>query len=392
MSAISEWDGTTRARSPVLVHDYLLVMRGAERSFLALCDLWPQAPVATLLFDRDVFGARLHTHPIRTSRLQRLGLTQSAFKAALPVFPPAAERLDVSGHRLVISSSSAFAHGVLPDEGAVHLCYCYTPFRYAWYEQQRGVASAPAPLRPLVRASLRRIQAWDWAAAQRGTRYVAISKLSQERIARYWGVEAPIIHPPVQLGRFTPGQPEDFILVVCELVAHKQVDVALEAARRAGVKVKVVGGGVDGPRLSATYASGSCEFLGRVGDDQLAGLYARSRALVVPNVEEFGIAAVEAQASGRPVIAASGGGALETVIEGETGAFFRPGDVDELAAILSDPALEGFDPDAGVRSAARFSVERFQESMLAELRQAVGFPDGQPTLCDPVAGPMPPGL
>lgn len=136
------------AERPVLGHDYLLVMRGAERSFAAMADIWPSAPVWTLLYDRAVFGERLDGHPIRTSRLQRLGARQSTFKALLPAMPAAAERLPVTGHDLVISSSSAFAHGVRPDEGAVHVCYCYTPFRYAWYEQGTGIAQAPSLARP----------------------------------------------------------------------------------------------------------------------------------------------------------------------------------------------------------------------------------------------------
>ena len=175
-----------------------------------------------------------------------------------------------------------------------------------------------------------------------GTRYIAISRISQERIARYWNVDAPIIHPPVELGRFAPGEPEDFVLIVCELVRHKRVDLALEAARRAGVAVKVVGGGADEPRLRSVYGD-HAEFLGRIDDDALAALYPRALALVMPNVEEFGITAVEAQASGRPVIAAAAGGALETVIDGVTGVLVPPGDVDALTAVLRDEDLGRFD-------------------------------------------------
>lgn len=361
------------ARGVTLVHDYLLVMRGAERSFLSLCDLWPDAPVASLLYDGDVFGARLTGHPIRTSSLQRLGLSQTNFKALLPLLPLAANRLDVSNSGVVVSSSSAFAHGVRPDVGAAHICYCYTPFRYAWYEQQAAIQSVPRPLQPAVGYTLKRIRAWDVRAASRGTTYIAISRISQERIERFWGVNAPIVYPPVELARFVPGVREDFLLVVCELVRHKQIDLALEAAKRACVPIKVVGGGIDEPRLRAQYGD-TAEFLGRVGDEELAQLYARARALVVPNTEEFGITAVEAQASGTPVVAAAAGGALETVLEGVTGFFFPSGDVDALTEILTDPCVDRIDSSAGPKNAARFSATRFQQSMVTHIAMAVGLP------------------
>lgn len=363
---------TDRARGlavdPVLVHDYLLVMRGAERAFATLCDLWPGATVATLLYDDSVFCERLAGHPVRTSLLQRLRLNQATFKVTMPLMPAATRNLDVSGHRLVVSSSSAFAHGVDVDPDATHICYCHTPFRYAWHERESDVSHTPA--RPLLAACLAMIRRWDFAKAQRPTHYVANGRISQERIARYWGREAPIVHPPVELARFEPGQPEDFVLLVGELVRHKQWELALRAARRAGVEVKVVGGGSDEARLRALYGD-HAEFLGRVSDTELAALYARARALVIPNTEEFGITAVEAQATGRPVIAARAGGALETVTEGVTGAFFEPGDADSLTAILSDPALDRLRPEDAVANAERFSAQAFQEAMLDQIQQAL---------------------
>jgi glycosyltransferase involved in cell wall biosynthesis len=362
---------TRLASRVILVHDYLLVMRGAERCFAAMCDLWPGAPIATLMYDPDLVASRLGGREVRSSLLQRLGPRQSTFRALLPLLPSAAERLDVSGHDIVVSSSSAFAHGVRPDPDAIHVCYCYTPLRYAWYEQEVALAQVPRVLRPAVSRTLARIRRWDRRAATRGTtRYVAISRLSQERIARYWGVESSIVYPPVELDRFAPGVPEDFVLIVCELVSHKRVDIALEATRRAGVAVKVVGGGRDEARLRALHGD-HAEFLGRLGDQDLAALYPRARALVMPNIEEFGIVAVEAQASGRPVVAAAGGGALETVIDGETGVLVPPGDVDALAAVLSDERLTRFDPARAVANAQRFSVETFGVKIRAEVDAAI---------------------
>jgi glycosyltransferase involved in cell wall biosynthesis len=357
------------AEHPVLVHDYLLVMRGAERTFARIADMWPGAPIATLLYDHEVFGERLAGHPVRTSRLQRLGARQSTFKVLLPAMPAAAERLPVSGHDLVVSSSSAFAHGVRPDPAAVHVCYCHAPFRYVWNERDTGVAQAPRIARPIVRGLLRRFRQWDREAAQDGTHYVANSRVTQERLRQFWGVEADIVHPPVELDRFEPADVGDHLLFVGELVRHKQVEVALEAARQARVPIRVVGGGADEGRLRATY-EGRAEFLGRVGDEQLAALYASCRALIVPNIEEFGITAVEAQASGRPVLAADGGGARETVIDGQTGFFFPLGDAAALARILRSRALDELSSDDAVRSSRRFSVQIFQDGIRRQVAVA----------------------
>lgn len=353
----------------ILVHDYLLVNRGAERSFAAMCDLFPGAPIATLLYDEGKFGGRFAGHPIHTSPYQRLGANQRTFKALLPLLPRAAERLPVGGHDLVLSSSSAFAHGVRPDPGALHVCYCHTPFRYAWFAHDAGLKQVPRPMRPALRHSLDRIRAWDKQAAKRGTHFIANSRITQARIREYWGLDAPIVHPPVDLSRFAPGEPEDFFLVVGELVRHKQIDVALEAARRAGVPIKVVGSGPEEERLRQEYGA-TAEFLGRIDDAELAALYPRARALVMPNLEEFGITAVEAQASGRPVIAADGGGARETVVEGETGIFFSQADAVDLARAMRDGLLDQLQPSAAVNNASRFSIRAFQRRLLNLTKQA----------------------
>jgi glycosyltransferase involved in cell wall biosynthesis len=368
----------------ILVHDYLLVNRGAERSFAAICDLFPEAPIATLLYDHDVFGERLAGHTVTTSRLQRLGLGQSRFKALLPAFPPAIERLPVAGHDLVISSSSAFAHAVNVDETATHVCYCYTPFRYAWYERERGLAQAPAAARPALGAMLNGFRRWDRAKAQRATRYVAISRISQERILKYWGRHAEIVHPPVDVDRFASTEPEDFFLFVGELVRHKQVEVALAAAEEADVPIWIVGGGTDEERLRARYASRpGVRFLGRVPDEELDVHFARARALVVPNVEEFGITAVEAQAAGRPVLAANGGGARETVEDGVTGALFAEGDVRGLARMMRSRQVDEFEASDAIASASRFSVDSFRRRFLEQVDEAVGAgPVNGPTTAD----------
>ena len=351
-----------------LAHDYLLVMRGAERTFAAIADFYGRAPIFTLLYDEQETGGRFAGRAITTSPLQRLGARQSNFRRLLPLYPWAVERLRLPAADVVLSSSSAFAHGVRVPPGAVHVCYCYTPFRYAWYEQQRALAEAPAPLRPLVRRQLERIRRWDLSTSRRVDVFIAISEFSRERIRRYYGRDACVIHPPVETQRFAPGAPGDSLLVVSEIVRHKRLHVALEAARRARAPVRVVGSGPDLPELREAYPE--AEFLGRAGDEELAELYAGARAVVVPSMEEFGIVAVEAQAAGRPVIAAAAGGALETVLDGRTGRLVGLDDVESFAQAIKTIDELDFDPALAVQNAERFSVAAFQRRLAERVERA----------------------
>jgi glycosyltransferase involved in cell wall biosynthesis len=348
------------ARSPrlTLVHDYLLVLRGAERTFAALADLYPDAPIGTLLYDEQGTRGRFAGRSIATSPLQRLGVGQRSFRRLLPLYPYAARRIPLPASEVVLSSSSAFAHGASIPQGALHVCYCHAPFRYAWYEQARALAETPAPLRGPMRLLLASMRRWDLSASRRVDAYVANSKLTQERIARYYGRDSVVIHPPVETERFTLGTPGDFLLVVSEIVAHKRVHVALEAARRAKLPIRIVGSGPDHDALSAAYPE--AEFLGRASDSELAALYGSALAVVVPSMEEFGITAVEAQAAGRPVIAAAAGGALETVIDGKTGLLATLDDPDSFASAMTRIQTLSLDPADAQSNAERFSVATFQ--------------------------------
>jgi glycosyltransferase involved in cell wall biosynthesis len=348
-----------------LVHDYLLVLRGAERTFAQIADTWPEAPIATLLYDEAGTEGRFAGRSVTTSPLQRLGLRQANFRALLPAFPAATRHLDLDGFDCVVSSSSAFAHGVRPAAGARHVCYCHSPFRYAWHEQARALTEVPQPLRPALALMLRRHRAFDRGAARTVDRYIANGEITRERIRRFWGRDADIVHPPVEIERFQIGEPGDHVLFVGELVRHKRPEVAIEAATAAGRRIKVVGAGPELERLRERFGAGA-EFLGRVGDAQLAELYAEAAALVVPNVEEFGIASVEAQAAGRPVIAVDGGGARETVVPGRTGLLVDDGDPAALARALRTD-LSRFDPVDIRAHAQRFSSAVFR----ARLREIV---------------------
>jgi glycosyltransferase involved in cell wall biosynthesis len=353
-----------------LAHDYLLVMRGAERTFAAIAELYTQAPIFTLLYDEQGTGGRFAGRSITTSSLQRLGIGQNGFRRLLPLYPFAVRRLRPPPCDVLVSSSSAFAHGISVPVGAVHVCYCHAPFRYAWYEQRRALDETPAPLRAPLRAQLRWMRRWDRAASRRVDVYVANSRLTQERIARFYGRDSVIVHPPVETQRFVTASPGEQLLVVSELVRHKRVHVALEAARRARVPIQIVGSGPEHAALHAAYPE--ARFLGRMADAELAGVYARARALLVPSMEEFGITAVEAQAAGRPVIAAAAGGALETVLDGVTGRLVQLDDVDAFARAIASLGELDFRPERAVAHADTFSVAAFRRRLEKVVNDALG--------------------
>ncbi|MFY9488743.1 MAG: glycosyltransferase [Solirubrobacterales bacterium] len=346
-----------------LVHDYLLTARGAERTFSAIASCWPEAPIYTTLFDYEQLGDRFARREVVTSGLQRLGVGQKSFRALLPLFPRAVEHLPVADHEIVISSSSAFAHGVRPGAHAIHVSYCHSPFRYAWHEHDRTVADTPAPLRPVMRRVLARIRAWDTQAATRVTHFVANSQITQRRIEQLYDRDSTVIHPPVDVDRFAaPQDPHGYLLYVGEITAHKRVEVAIEAAGLAKRKIVIVGDGPDRRRLETLHA-GHAKFVGRVPDAKLTELFAHADALIVPNVEEFGIAAVEAQAAGRPVVAIAAGGTRETVIDGTTGVLVERGGVDDFAEALRHTDFSNFaGPDIAAH-AKQFSVARFQREL-----------------------------
>jgi glycosyltransferase involved in cell wall biosynthesis len=353
-----------------LVHDFLVDVRGAERVFLALCDLFPQAELFTAVYDEQGTEGRFAHRTVHTSYLQRLRPNARTFRALLPMYPAAMESLDLRGYDLVISSSSAWAHGVIPDEDAVHVCYCHNPFRYAWNARQETLAARGPVGRAALGAVFQRWRQWDWIAAQRVDAYVANSQTTRRRVARYFGREATVLHPPVDVERFTPAEPGEAYVILSELMAHKRIEVAVRAFNELRLPLVVVGNGPDARRLHR-LAGPTVKFTGRVSDDEAAHILARARALVVTATEEFGIAAVEAQAAGRPVIALHEGGVRETVIEGETGIFFDTPEPEALVeALLAFDALE-VDPAACVASARRFDTAQFRRGLRSVVELAL---------------------
>jgi len=353
-----------------LIHDFLVSVRGADRVFLEICALWPDADIFTPVYDERGTEGRFADRRVHTSFLQRARPTARTFRAMLPFYPAAIESFDLSGYDLVVSSSSAWAHAVICEESTVHVSYCHNPFRYAWNERQRTLSERADPVsRAMLRGLFRRWREWDWIAAQRVARYITNSRTTQARIRAYFGRESGIVYPPVATDRFSPGPVGDHYLVVSELVSHKRIDVAIEAFNRLRLPLVIAGNGPDRRRLRR-LAGPTIRFAGRVSDDEVASLLSSCRALVVTAGEEFGIAAVEAQAAGRPVLARAAGGLLENVVDGVTGRYWEGG-ADELADAVAafDPAT--VDPADCVANARRFDSAVFREAFPREVEAAL---------------------
>jgi glycosyltransferase involved in cell wall biosynthesis len=351
-----------------LIHDFLLDVRGAERVFVELCEMWPEADIYTAVYDEQGTEGRFSSRNVHASFLQRLRPSARTFRALLPLYPAAIESFDLSGYDLVVSSSSAWAHAVLCEEETVHVSYCHNPFRYAWNDREQTLARRDPVTRMLLRGAFRRWRQWDWIAAQRTNRYVANSRITQARIRAYFGREASIVHPPVNTERFTPGPVGDHYLIVSELMAHKQIDVAIAAFNRLRLPLIIVGDGPHARRLGR-LAGPTVKLVGRRTDLEVAELIQGARALIVTSVEEFGIAAVESQAAGRPVIARAAGGVLETIIDGVTGCFWTGG-ADELARAVVEFDEDAVDAEVLVRHARRFGRHAFREGLTREVDAA----------------------
>jgi glycosyltransferase involved in cell wall biosynthesis len=353
-----------------LVHDFLLDLRGAERVFLALCDMFPQADLFTAIYDPAGTEGRFADRTVNTSFLQRLHPDATSFRRYLPLYPYAMEALDLSGYDLVLSSSSAWAHGVLPSEDAVHVCYCHNPFRYAWNAREPTLRAHGPVVRAALGAVLQRWRQWDWIAAQRVDRYIANSETTRRRVARYFTREADVVYPPVEIERFTPATPGDHYVVLSELMPHKRIELAVQAFNMLRRPLVVIGDGPDARRLQR-LAGPTVSFTGRVTDAEVARLLATARALVVTATEEFGIAAVEAQAAGRPVVALDEGGVTESVVEGRTGVFYDEPTAEALAGAIAAFDPLGVDPAACAANAQRFGREAFEAEIRSTVEQAL---------------------
>ncbi len=362
------------APNVALVHDYLNQYGGAERVLEELHVLFPSAPVFTSMYAPEKMSPAIRGMEIRTSFLQRLPLVTRRHQPFLPLYPLAFESFDFSEFDLVISNSSAFCKGVITQPGTLHVCYCLTPMRWVWnyrgYVERERLGPAARFILPSVISQLR---AWDIATAQNVDRFVGISRAVQARIRKYYRREAAVIYPPVNCAGFEPqpGREGDYYLIVSRLVPYKRIDLAVDAFTRLGLPLKIVGsGGRDEPALRAR-AGRSVEFLGRVPDAELRDLYARCRAFVFPGEEDFGIAPLEANASGRPVIAYAGGGALDTVADGRTGVLFAEQTVDSLVEAVRRVEQTTWDPSTLRAHAESFDTQVFRSQFRAFVEESL---------------------
>lgn len=355
-----------------LVHDWLNQVGGAEDVLAALLELWPDSPVYTSIHAPERMPAAINRAEIHTLWLDRLPGIRRFHQPFLPLYPLAWSGLRLQGHDVILSNKSGFCTALRHDRETLHICYCLTPTRYLWQldeylERERLAAPLRHALRPLV-ALLRR---QDHAAAQRIHHFIAISSAVRRRIRDCYGRDATLIFPPVDTQRFRP-EPDhdDYLLVVARLVPYKRIDLAVQAASRLGLPLKVVGSGRDLDRLRA-MAGPTVEFPGRVPDDELPRLMARCRAFLFPGHEDFGIAPVQAQAAGRPVIAYGAGGALDTVLPGYSGELFHEQDVESLASVLATLDTSRYDSEVIRNHALRFDTSIFKQRMRAFVDQAL---------------------
>jgi len=362
-----------------LVHDWLTGMRGGEKALEVLCERYPDAELFTLVHVRGSVSPAIERLRPHTSFVQRLPLVKRLYRHYLPVFPTAIEQFSFDRFDLVVSLSHCCAKSIVHPGRVPHLCYCLTPMRYAW--DQFDAYFGPERLGRIGSAAMRPVMArlarWDRETADRVDRYVAISHYVAGRIRRYYNREATVVYPPVDTDFFHPdaAPAERFALVVSALVPYKRIDVAIAACQLAGVPMRIAGDGPDRAALERAAAStgADVQFLGRVSDDDIRELYRRSAVTLLPGEEDFGIAPLEAQACGRPVVALGRGGALETVVPGETGFLVDDMTPGAFAEAIVQAIDRKFDAAAIRRHAEHFSRARFGDEMCALISEPAAW-------------------
>ena len=357
-----------------LVHDHFAQEGGAEKVFQALAEIFPAAPIFTLLYDnrhiKNFAGRKLYP-----SILQKFPFGVSKYQWYMPFMPAAIESLDLQNYDVVISSASSFAKGVITRPDAIHLCYCHTPTRYLWHYSHQYLEELKLLnfLKPIISWQISRIRQWDRAAAERVDYFIANSQTTWERIRKYYGRESAVIYPPVLTAAFSISQNVDnYFLAGGRFIPHKRLDLAILAFNKLNIPLKIFGEGPDWPRLKK-LARSNIEFLGKINEEKKARLMSECRAFIHPQEEDFGISAVEAQASGRPVIAFGKGGARETIIDGITGIFFNEQTWEELADAVLRFLYQrhDFNPQIIKESAERFNAERFKREIREFIMKAL---------------------
>ena len=354
-----------------LVHFWLVNMRGGERVLELLADGFPSAPIFSLIHNRSAVSEAINRHPVTTSWLQRMPGIMKWYRYYLPLYTAAIESMKAPAADLLISTSHCVAKGLRPGRGTKHLCYSFTPMRYAWLFYDEYFGGNPlkkAAIKPIL-GSLRD---WDKRTADRVNTFVTLSQHVQRRIKDFYGREADVVYPPVNVDFYTPGNNDHagFDLIVSALVPYKRLDLAIRVYNRLGYPLKVVGTGTEYETLKRA-AGPNVEFLGWQTDEANRDLYRKCRCLVFPGEEDFGIVPVEAQACGRPVVAYGRGGLLETVVENVSGVFFKEQNEDSLLAAIETCAGRKWDSSAIRKNAERFAPQVFINGIDRNIRQCM---------------------
>jgi glycosyltransferase involved in cell wall biosynthesis len=355
-----------------LVHDWLNQRGGAEGVLEALVALYPQAPIHTSIYAPDKMPETYQRWDIRSTWMDRLPGIHDHHQQYLLLYPTAFGQTRLHDYDLVISNKSGFCHGVRTGPKTPHICYCLTPTRYVWFYDEYVAREQINPIiANLLRPFIVALRQWDRHVARRVDHFVAISTEVQRRIKRIYKRDSVIIYPPVDTRRYAPSATiEDYCLVVSRLIPYKRVDLAVQVCSKLGLPLLVAGEGRDRARLER-MAGPTVKFLGRVPDRDLPDLMARCRVFLFPGLEDFGIAPVEAQAAGRPVIAYRGGGALDTIVEGQTGLFFDQQTPEALCEALEKLADMHFDPDTIRANAERFDAAHFVSDLTGFVEQCL---------------------
>ncbi|MDD5341404.1 MAG: glycosyltransferase [Patescibacteria group bacterium] len=347
-----------------LLHDYLNQAGGAERVLLALTELFPEAPIYTLIYDKKRL-AGFEDKKINTSFLQKLPFAASKIKYYLPIMPVAVEQMNLGGYDLVISSTSALIKGVVTPPNTLHICYCHTPTRYLWsdthsYPKDIKVGSVIKNILPFMLTSLRQ---WDHQAAQRVDHFIANSNFIAKRIKNYYHRDSEVIYPPVDTQNFyISNQIGNYYLLISRLRPYKKVDMAISAFNKLGLPLKIIGTGEEEERLKK-MAKSNIEFLGSVSEEEKRKYLSNCLALLHPQEEDFGLTVIEAMASGRPVIAYASGGATETIIDGQTGKLFDEQSWEALIDTIIKFKPQNYDPKIIKAHAEKFNTQNFYEKM-----------------------------
>lgn len=350
-----------------LVHDHLNQIGGAENVLKAFHEIWPDAPVFTLIYDKKAMGSFCDSMNITSSFFQRVPGGKRFFKPLIPFMPTAVERFDMDKFDVVLSDSTAFAKGIITKPETLHIDYCHTPTRYLWHDTHGYTAELPtnAVLKNILPFILTGLRQWDRLAADRVDVFLGNSRHVATRIKKYYKRDADVIYPPFDLPLQEPLQPSEvgnYFLVGGRFRPYKRFDLVIRVFNKVGLPLKVFGQGEEEKNLRA-IAGPNIEFVGPVRDKEKWELFRNAQAFLHPAEEDFGITPLESMASGRPVIAYKKGGACETVVEGKTGEFFETQTVDSLLEVIRNFRSQNYDPKAIQEHAKKFSTERFKKEI-----------------------------